>query len=49
MRDAMLLPDRYAMGSDAETTGAGVQPRMLLIDAEGRLSFCSLHPRYDFR
>lgn len=44
-----LLPDCYAMGADAETTGSGVPLRARSLDDEGRFTFCSLHPRYDFR
>ncbi len=49
MRGIKLLPDCYAMGADAETTGSGVPLRPQSLDADGRFTFCSLHPRYDFR
>lgn len=48
-RGVTLLPDCYAMGSDADTTGSGVPLRALPLDEQGRFTFCSLHPRYDFR
>ncbi|MCU0863248.1 MAG: hypothetical protein MUC36_05630 [Planctomycetes bacterium] len=45
----VLLPDCYAMGSDAETTGMGVPLETIPVDADGRFRFSGLHPKYDFR
>jgi hypothetical protein len=44
-----VLPECYAVGSDAETTGMGVPTRAVPLDAGGSFAFTSLHPRYDFR
>lgn len=44
-----LLPDCYAVGADAETTGLGVPLRPVRVDARGAFAFGSLHPKYDFR
>jgi hypothetical protein len=45
----VLLPDCYAMGSDAETTGMGVPLQATPVEADGRFRFSGLHPKYDFR
>lgn len=44
-----LLPDCYAIGRDNETLGSGVWLRPCALDGDGRFTFHSLHPRYDFR
>jgi hypothetical protein len=49
VRGITLLPDCLALGHDNEKAGAGVHLRPVPLDAQGRFSFFSLHPRYDFR